>query len=132
VTERRGLNPHDKFFKDIWSRPDIAWDFLMQYLPPAVTARFVPGSLQLQKDSFIDAAMQEHFSDLLYRVQLHSGGAAFVYLLLEHKSSPDSGTPFQLLQYMVQIWDRERQRKAPLLPIIPLVLERGPLLPRPV
>ena len=54
-----------KFFKDIWSRPDIAWDFLMHYLPPAVTARFVPGSLQLQKDSFIDAALQEHFSDLL-------------------------------------------------------------------
>ncbi len=125
LTERRGLNPHDKFFKDIWSRPDVAWDFLLNYLPPPIAARLVPGSLQLQKDSFVDAALQEHFSDLLYLVQLQGGGEALVYFLLEHKSHPDAGTPFQLLKYMVQIWDQDRQRKVALRPIIPVVLYHG-------
>ena len=97
LTDRRSVNPHDKFFKDIWSRPEVAWDFLLRYLPSQVTSRFVPGSLQLTRDSFVDAALREHFSDLLYRVQLQDAGEAFIYILLEHKSSPDPGTPFQLL-----------------------------------
>jgi predicted transposase/invertase (TIGR01784 family) len=75
----------------------------------------------------VDAALREHFSDLLYRVQRQDAGEAFIYLLLEHKSSPDPGTPFQLLKYMVQIWDQaHRQRqKLPLPPIVPLVLYHG-------
>lgn len=31
-------NPHDRFFKDLFSRREAAQDFLRHYLPPEVSA----------------------------------------------------------------------------------------------
>ncbi len=67
-------NPHDKFVREVWSREEVAWDFLSRYLPPAIASRLVPGSLRLRKDSFVDGVLREHLSDLLYQVRLQGGG----------------------------------------------------------
>ena len=119
-------NPHDKFVREVWSREEVAWDFLSRYLPPAIASRLVPGSLRLRKDSFVDGALREHLSDLLYQVQLQGGGEALVYVLLEHKSYPDPWLEWQVLSYLVEIWRQQRQqKKRRLTPVIPLVLYHG-------
>ena len=82
-------NPHDRFFKEIFSRPEVARDFLQNYLPAAVVDQLDMASLELRKDSFVDPDLQQHFSDLLYQVNLETGEGAFVYVLFEHKSYPD-------------------------------------------
>ncbi len=87
-------NPHDVFFKEVFSRTDVAVDFLAHYLPPEVVKALDLQSLELVKDSFVDPELQEHFSDLLYRIKLKRGGRAFIYLLLEHKSAPVAETAF--------------------------------------
>jgi hypothetical protein len=49
-----------------------------------------------------------------------------VYVLLEHKSYPDSWLEWQVLSYLVEIWRQERQqKKRRLTPVIPLVLYHG-------
>ncbi|MGH2544101.1 MAG: Rpn family recombination-promoting nuclease/putative transposase, partial [Ardenticatenaceae bacterium] len=63
-------NPHDRFFKEIFARPEVAQDFLQNYLPAEVAALLAPTLPQLQHGSFVDETMQEHHSDLLYEVQL--------------------------------------------------------------
>ena len=119
-------NPHDKFVREVWAREDVAWDFLSRYLPPAIANRLVPGSLRLRKDSFVDEALRQHLSDLLYEVHLQGGGEALVYVLLEHKSYPDPWLEWQVLSYLVEIWRQERQqKKRRLTPVIPLVLYHG-------
>jgi predicted transposase/invertase (TIGR01784 family) len=119
-------NPHDLFFRETFSRPEIAQDFLQTYLPTQVVQHLDLSSLALQKDSFIDEELREHFSDLLYHVRQQNGEEANVYLLLEHKSSPDVWVALQLLRYMVRIWERARQEKAKTLPpIIPVVVYHG-------
>ena len=75
-------NPHDKFVREVWAQEDVAWDFLSRYLPPAIANRLVPGSLRLRKDSFVDEALRQHLSDLLYEVHLQGGGEALVSLPL--------------------------------------------------
>jgi hypothetical protein len=74
------------------------------------------------KASFVDATLQEHFSDLLFEVPLHGGAAPiFVCILFEHKSYVDRLTALQVLRYMVHGWDtmqRQRRRLAPMLPIV--------------
>jgi predicted transposase YdaD len=60
--------------------------------------------LTVAKDNFIDEALAEHYSDLLYRVQLRAGKEAYVYLLFEHKSAPASRVALDLLRYLVRIW----------------------------
>jgi predicted transposase/invertase (TIGR01784 family) len=120
-------HPHDAFFKQLFTRPEAAEDFVRHYLPPEVVAVLEPGSLTITKDSFIDETLAEHHSDLLYRVQLKTSEDAYIYLLFEHKSAPASRVALNLLRYMVRIWDfLSKQGNKTLLPaILPLVIYHG-------
>jgi predicted transposase/invertase (TIGR01784 family) len=119
-------NPHDLFFRETFSRLEVARDFMANYLPVEVTAVLDLSTLELQKDSFIDPDLRAHFSDMLYRVWLRDGNEANVYLLLEHKSSPDVQVALQLLRYMVRHWERaQRDKIRPLPPVIPIVVYHG-------
>jgi len=118
-------NPHDKFFKDVFTRQEAAQDFLQHYLPAEVAALLDLPTLEIGKDSFIDPDLQEYFSDLLYKVALHNGQETYIYVLFEHKSYPDPLIAFQLLKYMVRIWEQALKQEETLLPIFPLVVYHG-------
>lgn len=119
-------SPHDSFCKEIMSRLDVAADFLANYMPPDVVALLDLSGLELLKDSFVDAELRKHFSDLLYRAPMRDGGEAFIYILFEHKSRPDEWVAFQLLRYEVKIWEpMARSREGKLPPIFPVVFYHG-------
>ncbi|HUM70037.1 MAG TPA: Rpn family recombination-promoting nuclease/putative transposase, partial [Chloroflexota bacterium] len=118
-------NPHDRFFKETFSRIEVARDFFANYLPEEVTAVLDLDTLELQPGSFIDPELQEQFADLLYRVELVDGRVAYLYLLLEHKSHPDPLTPFQALRYEMRIWERDVRAGEGLRPIVPVVVYHG-------
>ncbi len=84
-------------------------------------------TLEVVKDTFIDGELSEYYSDLLYKVELIGGEPAYVYVLFDHKSYYDPLVGFQLLRYMVRIWERSlRKREARALPvIIPVVIYHG-------
>jgi predicted transposase/invertase (TIGR01784 family) len=82
-------------------------------------------TLVTREGSFIDEAMQEHQTDLLYQVQLTSGREAYIYFLFEHKSYPDPLVGLQLLRYMVRFWEGQVKENGQLTPIIPLVIYHG-------
>lgn len=120
-------NVHDRFFKETLSHAEVARDFLINYLPERVLKHLDLSSLKISKDSFVKKG-EEHYSDLLYRVNLFGGRKGYVYLLFEHKSYPDLYVCFQLLRYMIDIWELHRKQhpgdeKLPL--IIPIVVYHG-------
>ena len=120
-------NPHDQFARAVFSRPDIAADFLTHYLPPEIAARLDCAALELVQSTFVDSELQSHHTDVLYRVpRRDTAEAVYVYVLLEHKSYPDKWVAFQLLRYMTRIWESVWNRKHKKLPvIIPLTLYHG-------
>lgn len=63
-------DPHDRFFKAVFSHEEIAEDFLFHHLPAEIAALLVPGKLEISKDSFIDPELKHHYSDLLYNDEL--------------------------------------------------------------
>jgi predicted transposase/invertase (TIGR01784 family) len=118
-------NPHDRFFKQLLSGPESAYDFMRYYLPTEVVELLDLPSLALRKGSFVDRRLQEHFSDLLYEVNLHTGGGAYIYILFEHKSYPERHIAFHLLRYMVQIWEQSLKERQGFAPIVPVVIYHG-------
>lgn len=96
------------------------------YLPPDVAQLLDLSRLELVKESFADGQLQEHFSDLLYRVGLVGDGTAYIHLLLEHKSAPDDWVALQTLRYAMFDWVNVQRTKAKKLPVIlPVVLYHG-------
>jgi len=119
-------NPHDRFFKETFSRIEVARDFVTSALPSEVLARLDLDTPELSKDSYVDERLRSSYSDLLYRVTLAGdAGDGLVYLLMEHKSAPDRTTAFQLLRYVVRIWEQRLHQNRKLCPIIPLVVYHG-------
>jgi predicted transposase/invertase (TIGR01784 family) len=121
------VNPHDKFFKEVFSHKDGARDFFTHYLPEEILKLLDLKEIEIVKESFIEKDLKEYFSDLLYKVSL-AKSPAYLYMLFEHKSYPDRLTALQVLEYMVKIW-RLHLKQNPgkgLLPlIIPLVVYHG-------
>jgi predicted transposase/invertase (TIGR01784 family) len=121
--------PHNNFFHYALSHVEAARDLIQTHLPPGLVQFLDLNSLELQKDSFIDEDLRQSFSDLLYSVRLADQdgqrGQGQVYLLLEHKSQSDPMTCFQLLRYIVRIWEQRQRSGQTLCPVFPLVIYHG-------
>ena len=121
-------NIHDSFFKQVLSDPELAGTFLREHLPPEVMSLLGPEAPQPVPRSFVDEELQQHHSDLIFSVRLSEGGAAFAYVLMEHKSAPDPGARLQLLRYVIRLltqWYEENDKQLPLPPVLPLLLHHG-------
>jgi len=117
-------NPHDKFFRESFGRKDIAKSFIKEYLPQDLCKSLELKSLEISKDSYVDKEMSEHFSDIVYKINI-LGKSSFIYLLFEHKSYDDKLVHFQLLRNMVKIWEmfiKQNSKTGKLPQIIPLLI----------
>ena len=124
--------PHDHLFRSVFGEDQEreAAGLLQAYLPQAVSRELLWPSLTWQSASFIDDRLRDSESDLLYAIRRKADGApAWVYVLLEHQSTPDPWLRLRLLKYSIRIWERDRGRhphEEHLRPIVPLVLYQGP------
>lgn len=109
--------PHDKYFRATFGNVSFASDFLKNYLPKDLTNIIDMKTLEPQKDSYLDKQLKEQFTDLLFRVNIDNR-KGYIYFLFEHKSYKDRMVIFQVLKYMIEIWeakikeDKEKRRKA--------------------
>jgi len=116
-------SPHDKLFKEAFANPRNAAAEIQSLAPPALVARMDFESLTPLAGSFRDVALADSSSDLLFSLRI-AGRNSLVYVLFEHKSATDRWVPFQLLRYMVRIWERcrhdnpELERLPPILPLV--------------
>ncbi len=126
MAKPRCENLHDKFFRETFAEPAMMTEFLRHYLPPEFAAMLDWQRLEVRKDTFVDEELSEHFSDLLCQVGIKGGKVVFVYILVEHKSSPAPWVALQLLRYMLKIWALVPLRRGTYLPVIfPLVFYHG-------
>ncbi|MBF0164715.1 MAG: Rpn family recombination-promoting nuclease/putative transposase, partial [Magnetococcales bacterium] len=84
------LHPHDRFLKALLSNPATAGTLLRERLPKEVVAVLSTDPPELVEGSFVDEALRAHLTDRLYRVKTVTGRTALLYVLIEHKSSPDA------------------------------------------
>lgn len=121
-------NPHDAFFKLVFSQPEHAAGELRAVLPPELAGRFDWSTLALCPGSFVDEAFAQSHTDLLFSAML-DGCPTLLYFLFEHLSTVQPLVPFRLLRYQVRIWDdwltaHPKAKKLP--PIVPMVLHHSP------
>lgn len=119
-------NYHDHFFREAMSQPEVMADFLAHYLPPDVAAAIDPASAEVVPGTFVDEQLREHRSDLIYRVRMKSGEAAYIYIILEHKSFVYPLVSWQVLRYAMETWTQEMNAGASTLtPILPVIFYHG-------
>ncbi|HWO19591.1 MAG TPA: Rpn family recombination-promoting nuclease/putative transposase [Kofleriaceae bacterium] len=124
-------NPHDALVKAVLGKPEHAQGVLRAVLPEALAEALNWSTLTLRPGSFVDLALKEQHTDLLYSATWRDGSELLVYFLFEHLSAPpkkDSLLAFRLLRYQVRIWENwlAKHQDAKSLPmIIPIVMYHG-------
>jgi predicted transposase/invertase (TIGR01784 family) len=117
-------NPHDKFFKETFSRLEIAQSFIQEAFPPDLLERLNLSALKRVNDSFTDEELEEHLADVVYQTE-YAGQKTLVTLLFEHKSYVQKYPHLQLLQYILNVWKEERKQKKKLSVVIPIIIHHG-------
>ena len=121
--------PHNNLFRSVFGDTREASALLRAHLPQAISRQLRWSTLALQPVGFIDHRLRDSESDLLFLIRRKADSApVWLYVLLEHQSTPDAWLRLRLLRYSIRIWERDRRRQRheeQLRPILPLVLYQG-------
>ena len=119
-------NAHDQFFQTAMANKQVAREFLKTWLPSELCQLIDFEQLEIQPRSQINDIRQESEVDVLFKTTV-DGREAYLYLLLEHQSTPDAIMPFRMLKYLCNIIDKHLKThgkdKIPL--IYPTVIYHG-------
>ena len=118
-------NPHDRFFKEIFSDVDNAADFINGIFPDELKKKLDLSTLAIDNNSYIDEKLDEQFSDIVYTCEYAGTGRIRVTLLFEHKSYLVKYPHFQILKYMLSIWETCVKQKENITPVVPVVIYHG-------
>ena len=118
-------NIHDRFFKDNFSRQDIAVAFVRELFPADLVENLDLDGFALSNNSYIDPTLEEYFADLVYTCPYRGGGTVQVAILFEHKSYREKYPHFQLLRYMLNSWEQADKQAEPPVLLIPVLLYHG-------
>ena len=58
-------SPHDTFFRESFTRREVACDFLRCRLPPELLAELDLTTLEISKDSYVSSDLRTAYSDLV-------------------------------------------------------------------
>ena len=124
-------SPHDAVFKHLLSQRATARDFLSIHLPKHLREQCDLRTLQLESGSFIEEDLRASHSDILYSLKTQHG-EGYIYILIEHQSSPDRHMAFCLMRYAIAAMQRHLDKGHHQLPlVIPLLFYHGRIAPYP-
>jgi predicted transposase/invertase (TIGR01784 family) len=125
--------PHDAVFKQFLSHPECARDFIEIHLPASLRQLCDLQTLKLESGSFIEADLRASYSDVLWSLKT-SDGDGYIYVVIEHQSTPDAHMAFRLMRYALAAMQRHLDAGHKTLPlVVPMLFYHGaksPILSR--
>ncbi|EPL9568598.1 Rpn family recombination-promoting nuclease/putative transposase [Providencia rettgeri] len=122
---------HDAAFKGFMTNIDSARDFFEIHLPEHIKSLCDFNTLTLTNSSFIDKQLRSRLSDILYSVQT-TRGQGYLYLLVEHQSTPDKLMAWRLIHYAFLAMNQHMQQGNTTLPlVVPVLFYHGGCSPYP-
>ncbi len=96
---------HDTFIREAFENPIVAKEFFEMHLPKEIKAMFSSHTLKMGKESFVEPNLQNSISDILFSTKFNDE-TGYLWILLEHQSTPDHFMTFRLFKYMMDIIGR--------------------------
>ncbi len=121
---RKTHQPHDSLFKTAFSDPQIASDYIRNFLPTELVKNLDLNQLVLDPSAYISPKLKAYYSDIVYTCP-YQQGEIFISLLFEHKVKPPTYPHLQLLRYMLEVWEQQLKAGKLLSPVIPIIVYHG-------
>ena len=119
-------NPHDQFFLKTFSDQNNMTVFLKDSLPEKLSRIIDFTNIEFEPDTHIDSNLHKNITDLVVKTKTVSDKEPVdIYFLFEHKSQYDNNILFQILRYMINIWEKDIKDKNKPRIIIPFIFYHG-------
>ncbi|WP_334472010.1 Rpn family recombination-promoting nuclease/putative transposase [Arsenophonus sp. PmNCSU2021_1] len=123
--------PHDTIFKQFLSEKETAKEFFEIWLPDEIKSVCNLETIRAESSSFIDEEMKNYQSDILYSVNTKKG-KGYLYLLIEHQSTPDKLIAWRLMRYSMAAMQKHLEAGHKKLPLVyPILFYAGEKSPHP-
>ncbi|ABV78702.1 Transposase and inactivated derivative [Rickettsia bellii OSU 85-389] len=117
---------HDEIIRSAFENPLVSKEFFEMHLPPHIQNLISFEKLKMEKDSFVDKRLKKSIVDILFSAKFGEK-KGYLYLLLEHQSTPEYKMALRLFRYMFKIAEyHKKSTKSKKLPFIyPLIFYNG-------
>jgi predicted transposase/invertase (TIGR01784 family) len=122
--KRRAVNVHDAFFKNTFSYPEVAREYIAHFMDAKLVKNIDLDSLVLDNTSFVTSDLTEYFSDLVWHARYKTTNIKISFLF-EHKSYPVPYPHLQLLRYILEHLNAQIKAKERLTVVIPILIYHG-------
>ncbi|MBN2893107.1 MAG: Rpn family recombination-promoting nuclease/putative transposase [Bacteroidales bacterium] len=102
--DKKLINTHDKFFKEVFSKKEEVKEFIEKSLPKKVVNNLKLETLQLDNTEYSTKNLKLSFSDVVYNCEYGNNKTVKITLLFEHKSYSVANPYLQLLEYLLRVW----------------------------
>lgn len=117
--------PHDALFKTFLKYPETVRDFIEIHLPSRLRTLCELTTLELKPASFIEENLRAYYSDVLWSMKT-SEGDGYIYVVIEHQSSPDTHMAFRLMRYAIAAMQSHLDAGHDTLPlVVPMLFYHG-------
>jgi hypothetical protein len=110
--KKKSVNIHDEFVRAVFANLELVAEFLKLYIGKTRDGLKLLKLLDLKRirlepTQFFGPEGRQRIADLIFWIPLkHGKGTAGVVFVFEHKSERKRSWPFQLLKYLVAIWNK--------------------------
>ncbi|WGL94019.1 Rpn family recombination-promoting nuclease/putative transposase [Arsenophonus nasoniae] len=123
--------PHDAIFRQFLQEKETAKEFFEIWLPEEIKSLCNLETIRAESSSFIDEEMKSYQSDILYSVNTKKG-KGYLYLLIEHQSTPDKLIAWRLMRYSMAAMQKHLEAGHKKLPLVyPILFYCGEQSPHP-
>ncbi|WGL94095.1 Rpn family recombination-promoting nuclease/putative transposase [Arsenophonus nasoniae] len=123
--------PHDAVFRQFLQEKETAKEFFEIWLPEEIKSICNLETIRVESGSFIDEEMKNYQSDILYSVNTKRG-KGYLYLLIEHQSTPDKLIAWRLMRYSMAAMQKHLEAGHKKLPLVyPILFYAGEKSPHP-
>lgn len=138
MQDNKQIKPHDAYIKKYLQDPRAARDFFQIHLGEQVCKLIDFETLVLTNKSFVKANSTQIHSDMVFRFHSKEQHAGYLYVLLEHMSTPSRELPLRLIEYVLELLkshlveqrkDMKKEKTWPV--IIPMIFYNGRQSPYP-
>ena len=120
--------PHDKLTRRFLSDKKVATDLLKKHLPANVIGRLNLSTIKATSETAIDQKWKKFHNDIVFNCKTKDNKDTYIYMLVEHQSTPDQFMPVRILRYKMNVLGKylDMKKKPEKLPnIISLVVYHG-------
>jgi len=98
---------HDRFVRSVFAHIELVAAFLRLYVAPILLKQLDLHKIKLEPTHFFGEEGHERIADLIFSIPLkRKRGSMKVVFVFEHKSERRRSLAFQLLKYLVAVWNK--------------------------